>query len=75
MYSDSDLEDPPFIHEESEKGNLVIDNSWEDYASKEFTMVLSKAMKNGPKVMLEAKVNYAMTIYSSPNASLHNLDF
>jgi hypothetical protein len=25
--------------------------------------------------MLEAKVNYAMTIYSSPNASLHNLDF
>lgn len=75
MYSDSDLEDPPFIHEETEKGNLVIDNSWEDYASKEFTMVLSKAMKNGPKVMLEAKVNYAMTIYSSPNASLHNLDF
>ncbi|RCV08504.1 hypothetical protein SEVIR_1G338600v4 [Setaria viridis] len=60
MYSDSELEDPPFIHEETEKGNLVIDNSWEDYASKEFTMVLSKAMKNGPKVMLEAKVKISI---------------
>nr|CAB3451182.1 unnamed protein product [Digitaria exilis] len=60
MYSDSELEDHPVIHEETEKGNLIIDKSWEDYASKEFTMVLSKAMKNGPKVMLEAKVKISM---------------
>ncbi|KAG2654279.1 THO complex subunit 5A-like isoform X2 [Panicum virgatum] len=60
MYSDSELEDQPFIQEETQKGNLIIDKSWEDYASKEFTMVLSKAMKNGPKVMLEAKVKISM---------------
>ncbi|CAN6233308.1 unnamed protein product [Urochloa humidicola] len=60
MYSDSELEDPPFIHEETEKVNQIIDKSWEDYASKEFTMVLSKAMKNGPKVMLEAKVKISI---------------
>nr|CAB3448016.1 unnamed protein product [Digitaria exilis] len=60
MYSDSELEDHPVIHEETEKGNLIIDKSWEDYASKEFTMVLGKAMKNGPKVMLEAKVKISM---------------
>ncbi|KAG2654287.1 hypothetical protein PVAP13_1NG475314 [Panicum virgatum] len=37
MYSDSELEDQPFIQEETQKGNLIIDKSWEDYASKEFT--------------------------------------
>jgi len=60
MYSDSELEDQPFIQEETQKGNLIIYKSWEDYASKEFTMVLSKTMKNGPKVMLEAKVKISM---------------
>lgn len=58
MYSDSELEDQPCILDETEKASPIIDRSWEDYASKEFTMVLSKTMKNGPKVMLEAKVNY-----------------
>lgn len=57
MYSDSELEDQPCIHEETEKVTPSIDKSWEDYASREFTMVLSKTMKNGPKIMLEAKVN------------------
>ena len=75
MYSDSELEDQPFIQEETQKGNLIIDKSWEDYASKEFTMVLSKAMKNGPKVMLEAKVNYAMSILFYPSCFSHNLVF
>ncbi|KAJ1281171.1 hypothetical protein BS78_04G287400 [Paspalum vaginatum] len=60
MYSDSELEDQPCILEETEKSSLIVDNSWEDYASKEFTMVLSKTMKNGPKVMLEAKVKMSM---------------
>ncbi|PUZ77790.1 hypothetical protein GQ55_1G401800 [Panicum hallii var. hallii] len=60
MYSDSELEDQPFIQEETQKGNLIIDKSWEEYASKEFTMVLSKTMKNGPKVVLEAKVKISM---------------
>lgn len=74
MYSDSEVEDHPVIQEEIEKGNLIIDKSWEDYASKEFTMILSKAMKNGPKAMLEAKVS-ALTICSSLHASFHTLDF
>lgn len=75
MYSDSELEDHPVIQEETEKGNLIVDKSWEDYASKEFTMILSKAMKNGPKAMLEAKVRCALTICSSLHASFHTLDF
>jgi THO complex subunit 5 len=57
MYSDSELEDQPCIPEETENDSRSIDKSWEDYASREFTMVLSKTMKNSPKVMLEAKVN------------------
>lgn len=67
MYSDSELEDHPCILDETEKASPVIDRSWEDYGSKEFTMVLSKTMKNGPKVMLEAKVNYAIAICSKPS--------
>lgn len=67
MYSDSELEDQPCILDETEKANPGIDSSWEDYASKEFTMVLNKTMKNGPKVMLEAKVNYAIAICSKPS--------
>ncbi|TVU28635.1 hypothetical protein EJB05_20159 [Eragrostis curvula] len=60
MYSDSELEDQPCIHEETEKCSVSIDRSWEDYATREFTMVLSKSIKNGPKVMLEAKVKISM---------------
>ncbi|KAK3155378.1 hypothetical protein QOZ80_2BG0202480 [Eleusine coracana subsp. coracana] len=60
MYSDSELEDQPCIDEETEKASLSIDKSWEDYASREFTMVLSKTMKNAPKVMLEAKIKISM---------------
>ncbi|WVZ73500.1 hypothetical protein U9M48_021799 [Paspalum notatum var. saurae] len=60
MYSDSESEDLPCILEETEKSSPIIDKSWENYASKEFTMVLSKTMKNGPKVMLEAKVKISM---------------
>jgi THO complex subunit 5 len=67
MYSDSELEDQPCIHEETEEGSQGIDKSWEDYASREFTMVLSKAMKKGPKVMLEAKVNLAITVICKPS--------
>ncbi|XP_062221894.1 THO complex subunit 5A-like [Phragmites australis] len=60
MYSDSELEDQPCTREETEKGSLTVDKSWEDYASREFTMLLSKTLKNGPKVMLEAKVNISV---------------
>jgi len=60
MYSDNELEDQPCILDETEKASPIVDRSWEDYASKEFTMVLSKTMKKGPKVMLEAKVKISM---------------
>lgn len=61
MYSDSELEDQPCILDETEKATSPIrDRFWEEYASKEFTMVLSKTMKNGLKVMLEAKVKISM---------------
>ncbi|KAL6635190.1 hypothetical protein ACP70R_027861 [Stipagrostis hirtigluma subsp. patula] len=60
MYSDSELEDQLCPYEETEKVSPTIDKSWEDYASREFTMVLSKTLKNGQKVMLEAKVNISM---------------
>uniref|UniRef100_A0A0A9HGP5 Uncharacterized protein n=1 Tax=Arundo donax TaxID=35708 RepID=A0A0A9HGP5_ARUDO len=60
MYSDSELEDQPCTHEETEKGNLTKDKCWEAYASREFTMILSKTLKNGPKIMLQAKVNISM---------------
>ncbi|KAL6911549.1 hypothetical protein ACP4OV_000354 [Aristida adscensionis] len=60
IYSDSELEDPPFTYEETEKSSVTIDKSWEEYGSREFTMVLSKILKTGQKVMLEAKVNISM---------------
>uniref|UniRef100_A0A0D9VLG5 THO complex subunit 5B n=1 Tax=Leersia perrieri TaxID=77586 RepID=A0A0D9VLG5_9ORYZ len=60
MYSDSELEEQTFADQEVEKVSLGTDKSWEDYASREFTMVLSKTLKNGPKVMLEAKITISM---------------
>ncbi|KAF0931304.1 hypothetical protein E2562_002643 [Oryza meyeriana var. granulata] len=60
MYSDSELEEQTFANQEVEKVSLATDKSWEDYASREFTMVLSKTLKNGPKVMLEAKITISM---------------
>ncbi|KAF2947126.1 THO complex subunit 5A [Oryza sativa Japonica Group] len=60
MYSDSELEEQTFVDQEVEKVNLATDKSWEDYASREFTLVLSKTLKNGPKVMLEAKIAISM---------------
>ena len=62
MESDSELEELTCVDQETEQGSLTIDKSWEDYASREFTMVLSKTLINGPKVMLEAKVNYPVTV-------------
>jgi THO complex subunit 5 len=46
-----------------------------DYASREFTIVLSKTMKKGPKVMLEAKVNLAITVICKPsyNSACHSV--
>ncbi|KAF7080688.1 hypothetical protein CFC21_084723 [Triticum aestivum] len=60
MDSDSELEELACADQETEQGNLTIDKSWEDYASREFTMVLSKTLKNGSKVMLEAKIKISM---------------
>lgn len=60
MDSDSELEELTCADQETEQGSLTIDKSWEDYASREFTMVLSKTLKNGPKVMLEAKIKISM---------------
>jgi THO complex subunit 5 len=63
MDSDSELEELTCADQETEQGSLTIDKSWEDYASREFTMVLSKTLTNGPKVMLEAKVNSPITVH------------
>ncbi|CAM0943905.1 unnamed protein product [Alopecurus aequalis] len=60
MESDSELEDLTCADQETEQGSVTIDRSWEDYASREFTMVLSKTLINGPKVMLEAKIKISM---------------
>uniref|UniRef100_J3LHF5 THO complex subunit 5B n=1 Tax=Oryza brachyantha TaxID=4533 RepID=J3LHF5_ORYBR len=60
MYSDSELEEQTFADQEIEKVNLATDKSWDEYASREFTMVLSKTLNNGPKVMLEAKIMVSM---------------
>uniref|UniRef100_A0A453PQ01 THO complex subunit 5B n=4 Tax=Aegilops tauschii subsp. strangulata TaxID=200361 RepID=A0A453PQ01_AEGTS len=60
MDSDSELEELACADQETEQGSLTIDKSWEDYASREFTMVLSKTLKNGSKVMLEAKIKISM---------------
>ncbi|KAG8072530.1 hypothetical protein GUJ93_ZPchr0006g45285 [Zizania palustris] len=60
MYSDSELEEQAFADQEAEKVCPATEKSWEDYASREFTLVLSKTLKNGPKVMLEAKVKISM---------------
>ncbi|KAM3244147.1 hypothetical protein ACQJBY_055831 [Aegilops geniculata] len=60
MDSDSELEELACADQETEQGNLTVDKSWEDYASREFTMVLSKTLKNGSKVMLEAKIKISM---------------
>jgi len=60
MDSDSELEDLTCADQETEQGSLTVDKSWEDYASREFTMVLSKTLMDGPKVMLEAKIKISM---------------
>ena len=62
MESDSELEELTCADQETEQGSLTIDKSWEGYASREFTVVLSKNLINDPKVMLEAKVNYPVTV-------------
>ena len=54
MESDSELELLICADQETEHGSLTIDKSSEDYAFREFTMVLSKTLINGPRVMLEA---------------------
>lgn len=60
MDSDSELEELTFADQETEQGSVPVDKSWEDYASREFTMVLSKTLMDGPKVMLEAKIKISM---------------
>jgi THO complex subunit 5 len=62
MDSDTELEELACADQETVQGTITIDKSWEDYASREFTMVLSKTLTNGPKVMLEAKVNSPVTV-------------
>ncbi|XP_051192497.1 THO complex subunit 5A isoform X2 [Lolium perenne] len=60
MDSDTELEELACADQETVQGTITIDKSWEDYASREFTMVLSKTLTNGPKVMLEAKIKISM---------------